>query len=196
MLRDMNGFSLLMDALPNILGIVSFGAYIALEWLDVYVSRTFPMWTEREDNKLTRDKTGYFNTSKSVMLTAAVGAGAAAAWYFFGGYGPLPIIGFYTVYALPTILKNLKVMREHREEQFKILRNIKQYPESYRAKPVAETSYDKKEMHYAAPHFWDVRVYLPHIEREQAREELSAKMRRLAAKPESEWWKVSRMKDI
>lgn len=191
--------------MTHLFAILATAWLIGWEALDAYVSRFYPLYVERETNELAQDTTGadagYYEPAKSYALTGGVLAAGIILWIFLSPWSPVLVFIPMGTWIAIVVWKNFRVMRKDRAGQFSLLRSIKIDPLGYAAQIKPEHDFHHRPIWYVAPNFWDVRI--PAVapfdnlaERERAKEVLTAKMRRLAAKPESAWWKIGRADDI
>lgn len=186
-----------------------------VEYQDDKWSNLFRLTVSGEGNWWSRDKDGYYSRAKGLRNTALFFAAATAfpvlaqvfAWPF-ARIAPLIAAGVLAAIAglmWSVIGKNVRVHRSKRAEQLAILQRVRMDPDSYRNSPFRQADNAGNLIWVAGPHFWDVRMprAMPgpgNIEdpadREKAVEILTAKIKRLAQKPESEWFRVGRAGDL
>ena len=181
----------------------AFAWFIYVEYVDAKVSKYYPLHTTGEANWWARGKDGYFSMAKSVRNTAIVGGALLATAFLpvkgitYGVAGTVALIatGIWSV-----VHNNRKKQRsdfakqadtlEHFSTNTVTLTNIKMFSKG-------------RQTYWVFANFYDIRVpVLPHepgngevIERQRALPILTAKIAKLAARPEL-WQDLERAKKI
>lgn len=188
----------------NLWYLVSIGGtavFVYCELLDYRKSVLQPLHTSGEANPFTKDTTGadkgYMEPAKSILFTSIFIAVAWVCAFFFHPSAPafLAFIGLGIWWA---ISKDIRDMKSRLARQKEILREIK---DGTRTSIAVDEQHDNnnKPIWIAAPTFWDVRVladpkamFTDPVEKARVKTELFEVLKRIAAKPESEWFKVGR----
>lgn len=197
-----------------IAGIIALAAATAflLRWdiRDYRKSVWQPLHIPGEGNKWARGEDGYFDRGKSIRNSALIIGGAlliAVGGLIFGErigsgaqYAVFIVAGFEVVWGLlirSVVLRDEERMAANKEKQFAILRNVRRDPANAAVFiPNDVVAHQRRQVRFIRP-FYDIAVPLVGsfddvVQVNAAYRAIVEKIKALAAKPESEWWKLDR----
>lgn len=164
--------------------------------MDRWVSRQYPLYTSHEKNGLLRAKDGYYSFTRHLILTAIVLGGGFVTAVWFGPWAITAFGGTFAFIMWVQVWTNYDRLKNEKAEQFAILRQIRQDPDNAIEHLGSLDTDATKGIRMFKP-FFDIRVLV--IEGVNDPKEISMdvavlvkKIKALAAKPESEWWKLNR----
>lgn len=189
-----------MNTFAVICAVVTVAASIGQLYVDASVSRHFPLYVSGEKTKWLRGKDGYYSLTRHLTLSAAILGGGFATSIWWGPWAIVVFGGPFALIMWIEVWRNRSRLGQAKAEQFAILRQIKKDPENAITYLGSLDTIVGPNVRLFKP-FWDIRVPLvggvnDPLSVSNAVRTLVDRFRKLAAKPESEWWKLDRSKSL